>query len=282
MASLLGGSLHLERCHGRTNDCGRSPASATAPTTFVLQGLDTKAEYRSALYTDLQTYWTYDLTDNVELGFLGLYSTQPLRPWFRRIARPNSATSIRPCASRCFFEGQESTQFETYFGALNLNVPASTETCSCTSPPRAFQTFESERFDVLGSTSWMNWTATWAASQFGEVLREPGGRRVPGPCAERPRGHRDHLRAQRLSAAPRGRNYLQWGADVRSEVINDKLSEWTMIDSTDYSIPLNTGDGPWNCSYTLKSTLEHREHPRCRLPAEPLVVGTTATTAGGA
>ncbi|MBK9765396.1 MAG: hypothetical protein IPO87_19200 [Flavobacteriales bacterium] len=33
-----------------------------------------KGEYRPA-YTDPQTYWTYDLSEKVELGFLGLYST---------------------------------------------------------------------------------------------------------------------------------------------------------------------------------------------------------------
>ncbi|MCB0778482.1 MAG: hypothetical protein KDC03_02875, partial [Flavobacteriales bacterium] len=51
-----------------------------------------------------------------------------------------------------------------------------------------------------------------------------------------------------------GAQYLQWGADARIETINDKLSEWTMIDSADYSIPQSTGED-LELQYSLKSRL---------------------------
>lgn len=70
---------------------------------------------------------------------------------------------------------------------------------------------------------------------------------------------RNDLDAIVLTVAHKGylqrpNSYLQWGVDARSEVINDKLSEWTLIDSAGYSIPQSSGDD-LTLSYSLKSRL---------------------------
>ena len=101
----------------------------------------------------------------------------------------------------------------------------------------AYQTFESERFDVLGQYYLDELDRDPGSDQFGEVLRNLG----IGAFLDHAR---NDLEATVITAAHKGylehhddQQYLQWGADIRSEVINDKLSEWTMIDSADYSIP---------------------------------------------
>jgi hypothetical protein len=69
--------VHIEK----PDDEGTAAADHRLPlphTRTRAQGLDTQGEY-DPRYTDLQTYWTYDLSDKVELGCLGIYSRNTLQ-----------------------------------------------------------------------------------------------------------------------------------------------------------------------------------------------------------
>ena len=72
-AGLLGGSVHLESAMLKKR-LRQITGYRYRTNQLIISGLDTKGEYRTG-YTDLQTYWTYDLTPNTELGFLGIYSS---------------------------------------------------------------------------------------------------------------------------------------------------------------------------------------------------------------
>ncbi|MBK8614190.1 MAG: TonB-dependent receptor [Flavobacteriales bacterium] len=216
----------------------------------LLSGLDTQGDY-DARYTDLQTYWTYDLSDKVELGFLGVYSRNKYNvvPEDRETELGNIQTQA--LRFKVFFDGQEKTAFETFFGAVNLNVRPDRDVL-LKFTASAFRTFESEYFDVLGQYYLQELDRDLGSDQFGEAIRNLG----VGSNLDHARNDLD---ATVLTFAHRGflqrpKSYLQWGADVRSEVINDKLSEWTLIDSADYSIPRNTGEDLL-LSYSLKTKL---------------------------
>ncbi|MGV3638241.1 MAG: TonB-dependent receptor [Flavobacteriales bacterium] len=248
MASLLGGAVHLENTM-----LGKRLRQVTGiryrTNTLVLNGLDTKGQYRPT-YTDFQSYWTYDLTDKVELGFLGLYSSNKFGvvPENRETEYGSFNQALRFTA---YFEGQEVTRFETLFGALNLNIQAN-KTTRLKFTASAFNTVESERFSVLSEYYLDELERDPNSSRYGEVKQNLGiGRSLEHA--------RNDLDATVLTFAHKGfrqlqRSYLQWGADVRSEVINDKLNEWTVIDSADFSIPLNQGED-LELNYVLKSRL---------------------------
>lgn len=248
MASLLGGAFHLENT--MLNKRLRQVTGVRYRTnTLVLNGLDTKGQYRPA-YTDIQSYWTYDITEKVELGFLGLYSSNRygVVPENRETEYGSFNQALRFTS---YFEGQEVTRFETLFGALNLNVQANKNT-RLKFTASAFNTVESERFDVLSEYYLDELERDPNSSRYGEVKQNLGiGRSL--------KHARNSLDATVIAFAHKGylqreRSYLQWGADVRSEVINDKLSEWTVIDSADFSIPLNQSED-LNLNYVLKSKL---------------------------
>jgi hypothetical protein len=247
-AGLMGGSIHLENAM-RGARLRHITGLRYRRNQLLLSGLDTQGEYRP-VYTDLQSYWTYDLTDRLELGFLGLYSrnTYGLIPQDRETEFGSFNEALR---FTVFFEGQERTAFETYFGALNLNYKVSDDLLlKFTSS--AFRTIESERFDILGEYRLGELERDLGSEQFGEVVRDLG---IGGFLDHA----RNELDATVVSVAHKGylqrpKSYLQWGADLRSEVINDRLSEWTMIDSAGYSAPLNTGDD-LELRSVLKSTL---------------------------
>lgn len=248
MASLLGGAFHLENTMHR-NRLRQVTGVRYRTNTLVLNGLDTKGQYRPA-YTDIQSYWTYDLTDKVELGFLGLYSSNKygVVPENRETEYGSFNQALRFTS---YFEGQEVTRFQTLFGALNVNVQASKQT-RLKFTASAFNTVESERFDVLSEYFLDELERDPNSSRYGEVKQNLGiGRSL--------KHARNGLDATVLTFAHKGyrqygRSYLQWGADVRSEVINDVLSEWTVIDSADFSIPLNSGED-LVLSHVLKSRL---------------------------
>ncbi len=247
-AGLMGGSVHLENTM-LNNRLRQISGFRYRTNQLLLSGLDTQGEYRP-VYTDLQTYWTYDLTDKVELGFLGLYSRNRygVVPEDRETEFGSFNQALR---FTVFFEGQEVTQFETYFGALNVNIKSSDDLL-LKFTASAFRTFESERFDILGEYRLGELERDLSSDQFGEVVRDLG---VGGFLDHA----RNDLDATVIDLSHKGylqypKSYLQWGADVRSEVINDKLSEWTLIDSAGFSSPQNAGED-LELNYSLKSRL---------------------------
>ncbi len=248
MIGLLGGAVHVEDAMMKKR-LRHITGFRHRVNQLLLSGSDTQGEYRP-VYTDLQSYWTYDITDNIELGFLGLYSSNRygLVPQNRETEFGTFNQALR---FTVYFEGQEVTQFQTYFGAFNLNVQATRNTL-LKFTLSSFKTFETERFDVLAEYYLDELERDLGSDQFGEVVRNLG---VGGSLDHA----RNDLDATVYSFAHKGFHqhgdqYLQWGADVKSELINDKLSEWNLIDSAGYSIPLNQGDD-LELNYVLKSRL---------------------------
>ncbi len=248
MMSLMGGAVHVEDAMFKKR-LRQITGFRHRVNQLLLQGLDTQGEYRP-VYTDLQSYWTYDLTPSLELGFLGLYSSNRygMIPQSRETEFGTFNQALR---FTMYFDGQEVTQFQTYFGAISLNAQVGKHTLLKNSVS-AFRTFESERFDVLGQYWLDELDRDLASDQFGEVARNLGIG-----------GYLDHARneldATVYSAAHKGFHewsggYFQWGADVRTEMINDRLSEWTMIDSVGYSTPTSTGED-LELNYLLKTRL---------------------------
>lgn len=236
MASLLGGALHVE--DAMFNMRLRHVTGIRYRTNqLLLGGGDVKGDYRP-VYTDAQTYWTYDLTDKVELGFLGLYSRNQYN-----VVPDDRQTEFGPFNQALrftvFFDGQERTQFETLFGALNLNVQARKDLL-LKFIASAYSTAESERFTIQGQYRLGELERDLGSEQFGEVVRDLG----IGTYLDHARNQLD---ASVYTVAHKGylqraKSYVQWGVDSRVETINDRLNEWFLLDSADFSVPLNTGD----------------------------------------
>ncbi|MBV6405033.1 MAG: hypothetical protein GFGODING_01797 [Flavobacteriales bacterium] len=245
-ASLQGGAVHLESAMLRKR-LRQITGFRYRANAYLLRSLDTKGEY-DPRYLDLQSYWTYDLSDRVELGFLGLYSSNQYRlvPQSRQTEFGNFNQALR---FTVFFEGRERTEFDTWTGALNLNWKAAKDAL-LKFTVSAFDTRETERFDILGEYYLDELDRDLGSDQFGEVLRNLGVG-----------GYLDHARndlsAQVVTVAHKGYkqlrgSYLQWGVDGRRERIIDRLSEWTMVDSAGYSIPQGEGDD-LELNYVLKA-----------------------------
>lgn len=222
----------------------------------VLKGLDTQGDY-TPVYTDLQSYWTYDVSEKVELGFLGVYSRNryDVVPQDRETELGNFNQALR---FNVYFEGQEKTAYETYFAALNATVKA-TDDLLLKFTGSAFRTYETERYDILGQYRLSELDRDLGSDNFGQPIKILG----IGTFLDHAR---NQLEATVVSANHKGtlqllrtatrHHELQWGVEVRGEQIKDALSEWNLVDSADYGIPYTSDPDRLELQHSVKSRLE--------------------------
>lgn len=217
---------------------------------YVLKGLDTKGDYNPS-FTDFQAFADYKINDEWVVSFLGNIASNVyrLQPTDRdtRFGTVNKAYRLK-----VYFDGQEKDSFETRFGALsakftpnpNLNIRFTAS---------AFSTIESETFDIRGQY-WIGQLETsFASDEFGEVIESQG-------IGTHLNHARNFLKARVTSFEHSGQFYhnnqfLQWGFKFQHERIQDKLSEWEMVDSAYFSIPNHLGipgdPNPVNADFEL-------------------------------
>ncbi|HEX7411831.1 MAG TPA: TonB-dependent receptor, partial [Bacteroidales bacterium] len=233
-ASLLGASAHVEGAsdnHRFTYLMGVRQKS----NQYILGGLDTKGEYRPS-FTDVQGLLTYDLNEQVELSFLGNYARNAynLVPTSRET---KFGTQDMPLRLTIYFDGKEVDDFNNYMGAFSLTYKPHQNT-QLRWTVSAFQSHESETYDIQGQY----WIANLQNNSGDSIeVTETSG---IGTFLNHARNYLDAtvLNAEHRGAISSSSNYLQWAVKYQHEIIDDKMNEWVMIDSTGYSIPYTGGN----------------------------------------
>ncbi|MCX7648950.1 MAG: TonB-dependent receptor [Flavobacteriales bacterium] len=224
---------------------------------YILRGLDTRGDYQPR-FGDFQGQLTFDITENLDITALGIYSLNQ----FITVPRTReTAFGLINQAYRftVYFEGREKTQFRTGLGALTLNWR----------PRREHQikfigsytdTRESETFDVLGQYRLSDLEINLGSEEFGQETQARG---VGGFLNHA----RNYLDARVMTGQVRGMHSLpagtlRWGADWRTEHIRDRMREWNMQDSLGFLIPYFGPRDTQNlrAPYVLKSAQELNSH----------------------
>jgi hypothetical protein len=229
--SLLGGSAHFE---GATKNKRLSYLIGIRHKTsqYLLNSLDTEAEY-TPKFSDIQTFINYELNTNWQISFLGNISSNEYKmvPKNRdtEFGTVNEALKLT-----IYFEGQERDKYETYFGALStIYQPNTGLQLQFTSS--AFQTFEQENFDILGEYWLYQLENNLGSEDFGDIAFDRGvGKYI--------NHSRNSLNATVANLSHKGsynNESLQfdWGIRVQKEEIEDKISEWNLIDSAFFNFP---------------------------------------------
>ncbi|MDC0201707.1 TonB-dependent receptor [Flavobacteriales bacterium] len=230
--SLLGGSAHFE---GITfnNKFSYLFGFRNKSNQYLLNAMDTRAEYKPN-FSDVQTYLKYQLRDNWTISFLGNISQNKYRmiPENRdtEFGTLNEALKLR-----IFFEGQESDQYNTYFGAFNTNISPNLKT-KLNFTTSVFKTIESESFDILGEYWLYQLDNNLGSDDFGDVIFDRGVGKFINHA-------RNNLEAIVLNTSLNG-HYIQndntkweWGIKLQNEEITDHIKEWTLIDSAGFTLP---------------------------------------------
>ncbi len=251
-ASFLGGSAHIEGSTKVGKDSYRRfryLAGARYKTTRYLLGtLDVQGEYIPN-FTDIQTYLTYDINRDWQVGLLGNYNRSVYN--FKPTER-NTAFGLVNFALQLFsvFEGQEVDDFTTQMGGISFTYL----------PDRkrnpffikflgsAFRSDENERFDIIGNYSLRQIESGLGSDNFGEVIAELGN----GTQQQYVRNflnigirnleHKGGIELQMNHADSQttSSHFLQWSVKYQNEQISDRINEWERLDSAGYSLPYDT------------------------------------------
>ncbi|MES2397308.1 MAG: carboxypeptidase-like regulatory domain-containing protein [Bacteroidota bacterium] len=231
--SLLGTNLHLE---GSSKNYRLSWIVGARYKTnqYLLNGLDTKGQYKP-FFGDVQSYITYDLNPRWELDFLGNYASNKYE-----IIPENRETDFgtlnQALRLKIYFDGREVDQYTTMLGALSANYHDRNDKLNLRFIGSAFQSKESEAFDIQGQYFIDELETDFGKPTFGDIVANRGIGTFLNHA-------RTNLSANVLSAEHKGTytvsgKQLLWGAKYSNEMITDKLSEWKYIDSAGFSLPI--------------------------------------------
>ena len=229
--SLLGGSAHLEGI-SKNRRLSYLVGFRHKSNQYLLSSLDTEAEYVPR-FSDLQTYLNYKINTNWDISLL----TNISKNQYQMIPQDRNTdfgTFNEALRLTVFFEGQELDKYETYFGALSTRFNPNTKV-QLELTGSAFQTFEQENFDILGEYWLYQLDNNLGSDNFGDVAFDRGvGKYI--------KHARNSLDARVINFSHKG-NYndkdisLVWGLKFQNEDINDRISEWTLIDSAGFTLP---------------------------------------------
>ena len=229
--SLLGGAAHFE---GITKNGRLSYLIGARHKTsqYLLNSLDTEADY-SPKFSDIQTFVNFELNTNWQISFLGNISSNQYKmvPKNRdtEFGTVNEALKLT-----IYFEGQEVDKYQTYFGALSTSYQPNTK-LQLQFTTSAFRTFEQENFDILGEYWLYQLENNLGSDNFGDIAFDRGVGKYINHA-------RNSLNANVTNFSHKG-NYnneslkFDWGFRVQKEEIEDKISEWNLIDSAFFNFP---------------------------------------------
>jgi CarboxypepD_reg-like domain/TonB-dependent Receptor Plug Domain len=271
---ILGATMHIEGSKEKKSD----PTGAQRfrymlggrykTTKYLLGGLETQGEYLPS-FGDVQGYMSYDINKRWKVDFLGNYNTSVFE------FKPESLKSIFGPLQQTFslnvaYEGQEVTDFTTYLTGVSLTHTRPDKHYFMRFLASRYQSRENERFDIIGdyqlgvvSTSGDNAGETIAVIGNGVEHRFGRNYLTTNITNVEMRGGYEIGKPQMRNVADTAAfllqkqneksHYIQWGAKLQNEQIDDRLNEWYRIDSSGYS--LNWDTAQLNVKTYLKTRL---------------------------
>ncbi len=250
--SLLGGSTHFEGSKvlgGSKFRRFRYLVGARYKTTaYLLGSLDLNGEYNPS-FTDIQGYFTFDLTRDLQLGYLSNLNRSVYE--FQPVTR-STAIGLIDFSLELFstFEGQEVDDFTNYTNGLSLTYLPDRDKNPYYLKLLAsrYESSENERFDIIGNYSLREIESDFNSSNFGEVIGELGSgiqHLYARNSFNAEVTNVEHKGGIELQLNPKNEavtssHFLLWGAKYQHEAINDKINEWERLDSAGYSLNYDT------------------------------------------
>lgn len=230
--SLLGGSLNLEGI-SKNRLVAWSVGSRYKSNAYILKAIDTKGEYKPRFY-DVQAFLTFNINPKWTVEVLANLANNKylVIPTNREttFGTVNNAVSFR-----VYFDGQELMQYNTLMSGISTTyLPNKTTKLKLIAS--GYTTKEEELYTVQGQYYIDQLEADFGKDNFGQVAFNRG-------IGTFLNNGRNTLEAQVYNIEHKGTKYLKhghellWGLRFQNENVNDKLSEWRMIDSAGYVNP---------------------------------------------
>ncbi len=203
---------------------------------YLLSSLDTRGEYQP-IFSDIQAYLTYDITQSWEISALVNAAYNKFR-FIPDVRETEFGTLQQALQLTVYFDGQEISNYETYFGSVT-NTFQLGEKDELAIIFSAVRSFEDETADVMGQYFINELDKSF--DNIGDVAFNRG----VGTYLDHARNYLtvEWLNSQFIYRAKRGDHNIEIGGQYRSEFIKDRLSEWVMLDSAGFAQP-KTPDNP--------------------------------------
>ena len=244
-ASLLGASLHTE---GAQRFAGKDftylIGARYKTNAYLLNSLEIAGEYQPN-HGDIQAYLTYDLTDDLQLDFIGNYniSQYNLVPESGRRAVGLIDLAIQLTTA---YEGAERDQFRNAMAGLALNYLPDRKK----NPyylkflTSVYSSRETEGIDIIGRYRLSQIETSLGAENAGEEVALLGVGTQHLHARNQLQGNiinYQHKGGYEIQLTENGSksHFVQWGAKVQHELFNDNLKEWERLDSAGYSVPFS-------------------------------------------
>jgi hypothetical protein len=229
--SLLGANFHLEGTN-KSKKLSYLLGVRHKSNAYLLNSLETEGEYKPS-FSDIQAFVNYQISERLSFNTLFNYS----RNKYQHIPTNKTTrfgTISVPLELRIYFEGQEIDNYETFFNAYNLSYQAN-DNLKTDLTLTAFQTYESETFDILGQYWLSEVDNNLGSESFGDASFNIG-------VGSHLNHARNYLQATVYNIEHKGVYFkndfeFRWGIKSQQENIKDEINEWTLIDSSDYSLP---------------------------------------------
>ena len=260
--SLLGANAHLEGSKklgkNKWNKLRVLTGLRYKDNRYLLNSQTKKGEYVPT-FTDIQTFITYNITKDLQIGYLGNYNGNifRLKPKSQQEVTGTIRTAIR---FTTYFEGNEVDEFNSMMNGVSFTYV----------PERKKNPFylkllassylgnESQNYDILGEYRLSQIETNFGSDQAGEEISLLG-------IGAQHKYTRDFLYSEISTIRHTGgiefnkfgtsesesSHFVQWGINYRKMYFFDKINEWERLDSADYSIPYT--DSIVSLKYVLKS-----------------------------
>lgn len=228
--SLLGASMAVETI-SKNGKLSQITGIRYKNNLLLLNSLDTQANL-NPVFADIQSYFTYKITNKLHLNFLGNISINDYqnRPLNRQT---NFGTLSEPKALVVHFDGNENIRYKTALGALKANYFVNND-LSLKLISSIYHTIEEEHSDVIARYGIGEIDTDLASETLGIVTSS----RSVGSQINRARNDLDALifNLEHKGHYSKQNKQLQWGIKYTHEDIRDQLRESEFIDSAGYSI----------------------------------------------
>jgi hypothetical protein len=229
-ASLLGASAYVAGA-SKGKRMTHSTGVRYKTSRYLLNTLDTQGEYFPQ-YFDFQTYLSFDINENHQIGFLGNISrnTYNLIPQSRKTS---FGTVNQSLGLNIYFDGQEVDYYNTLLGAFTYEYHKSDIKLKLIAS--AYYTQERESFDILGQYYLNELDKQIGSDNLGDSLMNIG----IGSYLDHARNAFDALVSsiKHVGEKEIGSHKLHWGLKFQHEEIDDRVNEWQVRDSAGYSLP---------------------------------------------
>lgn len=247
--SLLGASAHLEgSIRNLSNEYKRFRyliGTRYKTNQYLLSSLPVEGEYAPD-FLDIQSYLTYDLTRDLQVGLLGNYNSSiyNFKPISSDVAQGLIDFALR---LRTAFQGGEEDGFKNGMGGLSFTYlpdrqrnPLFLKLLAST-----YQSKESEQFDIIGDYRLSQIETNIGSDAAGEEILVLGtgiqhaytrNLLVANVTNVEHRGGVE-FQTEKGGNSQEIVHFLQWSLKFQSEDILDKINEWERLDSAGYSLP---------------------------------------------